>query len=166
MYIDVTVFSYPSSFIEKPFRNFYRKYIPQTPFLPFIPNEKQFILIRTNIKQQPTPQQSNAMISARRAETPNHPTNGKPIRSKETPKESEKNHDRNASKLIVHYIHERRFHLFKRDMHLIYEHIFERTPVVDVKMIVGNRNRRDSKHELIHKRPKRSLLTNTRRSRK
>jgi len=134
--------------------------------LTFIPNENQFILIRTNIQHQPTPQQSNAMISARRAETPNHPTNGKQIRSKETPKGSEKNDDKNASKLIVHYIHERRFHSIKRDMHLIYQNIFERTPVADVKMIVGNPNRRDSKHELIHKRPKRSLLTNTRRSRK
>ena len=138
VYIDVVLLSYPSSFIEKEFQNFYRKYIQQTPFLPFIPNEKQFILIRTNIKHQPTPQQSTAMISARRADTPNHPTNGKPIQSKETPKGSEKNDDKNASKLIVHYIHERRFHLFKRDMHLIYEHIFERTPAADVKMIVGN----------------------------
>jgi len=45
-------------------------------------------------------------------------------------------------------------------MHQVYEAIFKNTPVVDVKMIVGNRNREDTRNELIRKRPKPSLLKN------
>ena len=38
-------------------------------------------------------------------------------------------------------------------MHQVYEDIFKNTPAMDVKIIVGNRNRRDAKNELIRKRP-------------
>ena len=119
-------------------------------------------MLRANIRQQPTAQQSQVMMSATRADIPNHPNNAKPIQSKETPKRNGNEDNQNGSRLIIHYIHEQRFHSFKRDMHLIYQNIFENRRVANVKMIVGNRNRRDSRHELIHKRPKRSLLTNTR----
>ncbi len=40
----------------------------------------------------------------------------------------------------------------------MYENMFNNTPVSAFKMIVGNRNRRDARHELIRKRPKSSLL--------
>jgi hypothetical protein len=45
-------------------------------------------------------------------------------------------------------------------MHQVYENIFKNTPVSDVKLVVGNRNRHDASKELIRKRPKRSLLKN------
>jgi hypothetical protein len=45
-------------------------------------------------------------------------------------------------------------------MHQVYESVFKHTPVADVTMIVGNRNRRDTRSELIRKRPMRSLLKN------
>ncbi|CAF1379646.1 unnamed protein product [Adineta steineri] len=38
------------------------------------------------------------------------------------------------------------------------DNVFKNTPAMDLKLIVGNRNRRDAKNELIRKRPKRSLL--------
>ncbi len=45
-------------------------------------------------------------------------------------------------------------------MHQVYDNVFNNTPVTDVKMIVGNQNRRDASKELMRKRPKLSLLKN------
>ena len=58
-----------------------------------------------------------------------------------------------SDRLIIHYKHEKRFRSFKRDMHLIYEEVFQNTSVMAVEIVVGSRNRRDDKKELIHKRP-------------
>ncbi|CAF5208952.1 unnamed protein product, partial [Rotaria magnacalcarata] len=65
-----------------------------------------------------------------------------------------------GNKLIVHYTHEKRFQTFKSDMHQVYDNTFKDTPAADVKLIVGNKNRRPAKKELICKRPKQSLLIN------
>ena len=46
----------------------------------------------------------------------------------------------------------------KRDMHQIYDDVFKHSPVEDVKIIVGTRNQRDARNDLIQKRPKLSLL--------
>ncbi|CAF5229846.1 unnamed protein product, partial [Rotaria magnacalcarata] len=40
------------------------------------------------------------------------------------------------------------------------DNTFKDTPAADVKLIVGNKNRRSAKTELICKRPKQSLLIN------
>ena len=45
-------------------------------------------------------------------------------------------------------------------MHQVYNRGFQNTPVSDVQLIVGNRNRRDAKNPLIRQRTKRSLLQN------
>ncbi len=65
-------------------------------------------------------------------------------------------------KLIVHYTHEKRFQPFKRDMHYVYANVFRNTPAMNLQLIVGNRNRRDAKNELVRKRPKPSILQNKR----
>jgi hypothetical protein len=66
-----------------------------------------------------------------------------------------------GEKLFVHYKHEKRFQSCKRDMHRVYEDVFKNIPAMYAKLIVGNRNRRDAKNELIRKRPKKALLNNT-----
>ena len=63
-------------------------------------------------------------------------------------------------KLFVHYTHEKRFTALKRDMHHVYEDIFESTPAMYTKLIVGNRNRRQATDELIHKRPNQTFIQN------
>jgi hypothetical protein len=68
------------------------------------------------------------------------------------------NHPRN--KLFIHYTHEKRFHSFKRDMHRVYENTFGSTYAGNAQIVVGNRNRRDIKNELIHKGPKHRFLQN------
>ncbi|CAF5046318.1 unnamed protein product, partial [Rotaria socialis] len=72
---------------------------------------------------------------------------------------NKKEHTR-ANKLIAHYTHEKRFQAFKSDMHQVYDNTFKDTPAADVKLIVGNKNHRPAKTELICKRPKQSLLIN------
>ena len=70
-----------------------------------------------------------------------------------------------GKKLIVHYTHEKRFHSLKREIHQIYNDVFKNSPVADVKSIVGTRNRRDARNDLIRKRPQRALLKNKPRKR-
>jgi hypothetical protein len=61
---------------------------------------------------------------------------------------------------LVPNTHEKRFQPFKRDMHKIYDDTFKNSPAIEVKMLVGNRNRPDAKTEFIRKRPKRAVLQN------
>ncbi|CAM4752279.1 unnamed protein product [Rotaria magnacalcarata] len=63
-------------------------------------------------------------------------------------------------KLFIHYTHEKRFNVFKRDMHHVYEDTFKSTPAMYTNLIVGNRNRRQASDELIHKRPTQTFLLN------
>ena len=79
----------------------------------------------------------------------------------ESNKTSEKQSESKKNKLILHYTHEKRFASFKRDMHHIYHTVFYQTPAAERRIIVGNRNRPDAGRELIRKRPKPSILQNT-----
>lgn len=162
-------FSYPSSFINEQFRKFLYEYIPITSFLPIINDEQQFEHMRQNILGQPTSQQSQVAISAATADLDNDPpTNEESIQTTAQINNKQKNNDTKASnkRIIVHYKHEKRFHSFKRDMHHIYDNTFQNQIDKDIRMIVGNRNRRDAKKELIHKRPKQYLIKNTTHKRK
>ena len=56
------------------------------------------------------------------------------------------------NRLLLHYTHEKRFDSYKRDIHQIWSETFGNTPVIEVKVIVGNRNNRDARSELVRKR--------------
>jgi len=114
--------------------------------------------MRHKIIDQPTPRQSQIAISASTANLDNDQTDEKQNKTKESIKKITKTNY--GDKLIVHYTHEKQFEPFKRDMHRIYENVFENTPAMNLKLIVGNRNRRDAKNELVRKRPKSSILQN------
>ncbi|CAF3630056.1 unnamed protein product [Rotaria socialis] len=118
--------------------------------------------MRNKILDLPTARQSQVSISAATADIDNDQTD----ESQKEPATTITIHELNkkehtpANKLIVHYTHEKRFQTFKSDMHQVYDNIFKDTPAADVKLIVGNKNRRSGKTELICKRPKQSLLIN------
>ena len=65
-----------------------------------------------------------------------------------------------GDKFFVHYVHEQRFNTLKKDMHQVYDDVFQNTPAMYTRMVVDTRHRRDTKNELIRKRPKRTLLRN------
>ncbi|CAF1530007.1 unnamed protein product [Rotaria magnacalcarata] len=121
--------------------------------------------MRNKILNLPTTRQSQVLISAATADIANdqidEPQN-EPTTTTATTTVQERNKKEYAcgNKLIVHYTHEKRFQTFKSDMHQVYDNIFKDTPAADVKLIVGNKNRRLAKTELICKRPKQSLLIN------
>ncbi|CAF3577975.1 unnamed protein product [Rotaria socialis] len=166
IYIKLTLLynGYPSSFVEKQFRNFFSEYINSSSFLPFIDNETQFVTMRNKILNLPTARQSQVSISAATADIDNDQTyepQNEPITTTATTvQERNKKEHARGSKLIVHYTHEKRFQTFKSDIHQVYGNVFKDTPAADVKLIVGNKNRRSAKTELICKRPKQSLLIN------
>ncbi len=152
------LFSYPSTFIDNQFHKFFFEYISSSPS-PFITDEKQFFLMCHNIIDQPTPRQSQVAMRAATANIDNDPTDEEQNESKESSiKKTGKNETNYGDKLFIHYTHEKRFHSFKRDMHQVYDDIFKNTNAMDLKLIVGNCNRRDARNELIRKRPKPSLL--------
>jgi hypothetical protein len=68
--------------------------------------------------------------------------------------------------LFLHYKHEKRFDSFQRDLHKIYSDVFDGSEAVDLSLIVGHRNRGNTKSELIQTRPNSSLFKPKRLERK
>ncbi|CAF1487920.1 unnamed protein product, partial [Adineta steineri] len=119
----------------------------------------QYILLRHEILGQSTPSQSQAASRAATADVDNDQTDvTEETTSRESVEKIQKKPINNAERLFLHYKHEKRFRPFKRNMHKVYQNVFKNTSAMDLRLIVGNRNRRDAKNELIRKRPKRSLL--------
>ncbi len=116
--------------------------------------------MRHKLLGQPTPRQSQRALSAAMADIDNDQTDDQLIESRTVIDKPPVNNDNNNN-LFVHYTHEKRFQTLKRDMHQVYDDIFTNTPAMYTKLIVGTRNRRDVKNELIRKRPKRTVLQNT-----
>ena len=116
--------------------------------------------MRTKLMEQPTSRPSQVANNAAKAHLNNDPSNPEPIKIENSTSKTEQKPKNHESKLIFHYTHEKRFPSSKRGIHQTYEDIFKNTPAMDVKLIVGNRNRRASANDLIRKRPKKSLLKN------
>lgn len=130
-----------------------------TSILSFIENEQQFLLLRHEILDQLTPQQSQAASRAALADVDNDQTDiTAETTSRETVRKIQRKTISHADQLFLCYTHEKRFQPVKRNIHQVYGNVFKNTPAMDLKLIVGSRNRRDAKNELIKKRPKRSLL--------
>ncbi|CAM4828303.1 unnamed protein product, partial [Rotaria magnacalcarata] len=151
---------YPSTFIENEFHKYFSDYISTSPFLPSIDNEKNFFQFRKKLSGQPTPRQSQVALSAATADIDNDPEADERKQTTESQTKLDTTITNYEGKLFVHYTHEKRFRVLKRDMHHVYEHIFESTPAMYTKLIVGNRNRRQATDELIHKRPNQTFLQN------
>ena len=105
-------------------------------------------------------------ISAATADLDNHQTDEDHVEPKEPTRTTETKPINYGDRLFLHYTHERRFHSVKRDIHQGYEKVFQNTPAMDLTLVVGNRNRRDARTELIRKRPQQSLLKNKQRKSK
>lgn len=114
--------------------------------------------MRNKLLGEPTPRQSQTALSAATADMDND-QNDDQIMKEQTTTNKEPTND--GDKFFVHYRHEQRFNTLKKDMHQVYEDVFQTTPAIYTRMVVGTRNRRDTKNEIIRKRPKRTLLRNT-----
>jgi hypothetical protein len=73
--------------------------------------------------------------------------------------EIEKADEKSATRLIVHSVYEKRLETIQRDIHEVWAMTFEDSNMLNVKLIVGSRNARNAKLELVRTRPALSLLT-------
>ena len=69
-----TIFRYASPFIDEQFHEFFHEFIYATSILPFIENDQQFRLLRHEILDQLTPEQSQAASRAAIADVDNDQT--------------------------------------------------------------------------------------------
>ena len=114
----------------------------------------QFFILRQKILAQPTARQTQVARSIAAAVNTTNES------SEDLTTIVHQNVVHSRARSFIHYTHEKRFRRFKRDMHQLYDNVFQNTPAMAMKMVVGNRNRRDNTQELVHKRPKQSLLSN------
>ncbi|CAF1655043.1 unnamed protein product [Adineta ricciae] len=147
---------YSSSYIEDQFHKYFLGYINEAAFIPVVTEMTQFFLLRQKMLAQPTARQTQVARSIAAAAAAN--TTDEPSEDLTTITHENVVHSRDRS--FIHYTHEKRFRQFKRDMHQLYQNVFQNTPAIAVKMVVGNRNRPDNTKELVHKRPKQFLLSN------
>lgn len=115
------------------------------PLLPFIHNDTDLHQLGLKLLAEPTFKQSQT--------TKNEIANNH--------MEAESDDEHRITKFFVHHMHEQRFKSLKSEMHQVYNDAFENTSAMYTRMIMGTRNRRDMKNELIRKRPKHTLLQNT-----
>jgi len=66
---------------------------------------------------------------------------------------------KSTDNLIIHYTHEQRFDNFKKDIHKLWDQTLQQTPVVNTKLIVGNRNSRNATKTLMHRGPDHNYLS-------
>jgi hypothetical protein len=97
---------------------------------------------------QPDTSQSNVAINDLTASTDSEHLHQQPMDLQATNLQTTVIQKTHLLELIIHYTHEKRFDSLKRDMHKIYHTDFQNTPVDDIKMIVGTRNRRDARNDL------------------
>jgi len=121
--------------------------------------------MRQKLLGQPTQRQSQAALSEATADIENDQTDETTAENENTTTTTTTTANKpiynKDDKLFVHYTHEKRFQSLKRDMHRVYQNTFENSPAIYTRLVVGNRNRRNAQHELVRKRPKKTLLQNT-----
>jgi hypothetical protein len=52
--------------------------------------------------------------------------------------------------LIIHYTYEKRLQSNKTVIHQLWNQVFQQTPVIESRLIIGNRNSRNLTRELVH----------------
>jgi hypothetical protein len=111
-------------------------------------NENDFAFIRHSILNKPTiPEYQIASRIAKATNVNSEEKVDNPLVKARLRKQTK--FDTN---LIIHYTHEKRFQNNKKDIHQLWNQTFEQTPVIDTRLIIGNRNSRNMTRELVHRR--------------
>ena len=74
----------------------------------------------------------------------NHDTANDPLVRIHAKRQSKSLHN-----LIIHYLHEARLTSYKKDIHELWDQIFQQTVVLNTKLIVGNRNSQNTTRTLV-----------------
>ncbi|CAF1227425.1 unnamed protein product [Didymodactylos carnosus] len=145
---------YPPRFIYTRFKEFLSQYISSSSsFYLLIPScietEIQFSTMRTKVLQQKTDAEHQLLY---RVATITDNEQDEQAKDKFNQIKQQKE-DKWDKCVIVHYKHEQRFATYKRDFHQLWNDLFNGTPILNTKLIVGNRNNLNTKEELVSKRP-------------
>jgi hypothetical protein len=55
--------------------------------------------------------------------------------------------------LIIHYTYEKGLQTNKNVIHQLWNQVFQQTPAIGSRLVIGNRNSRNLTRELVHQRP-------------
>jgi len=120
-------------------------------------SENNFQIIRSNLLNKPTI--AEHQIASRIAKTINLHSNNTlddPLVKTRLAKPSKW-----INNLIIHYTHENRLESSKKDIHELWDHVFTNTPVMNTKLIIGNRNNPNMTKTLVRRNPRHQSSTNT-----
>ncbi|CAF4517713.1 unnamed protein product, partial [Rotaria magnacalcarata] len=151
---------YPSTYIDIHFGKFFGNAISQSSMIPFIDNENQFLIMRSRLLPRPSVKERETQhrIAAVRLNEETKVTNDKEKRTTITTMQKQNKANKFANTLFLHYTHEKRLHRMKREIHKIFSETFQGTLAMDLRLIVGHRNHRNTGHELVQKRPPPTML--------
>ena len=161
------IFSYPSTYINAQFQQFFMKYISSasSSILALIDSEEEFFKLRKQLLLQPTIKQILVNKSAATVDTITNDQNvvqeHGPINIRTMETTTIKQKDNKFKKMIfIHCTHETRLEGLKRQIHEIHDSFFKTTDYGDIRLVVGHRNNPNMEFELVRKRPHSSLLKN------
>ena len=144
-------YSYPPRYINTQFHKFFSSYLPTSFVLPIIKSEHDFSFIRQLLLYKPTISEYQIASRIAKAITNNSKEEvDDPLVKARLNKQSK--FDTN---LTIHYTYETRLQNNKRDIHQLWNCTFQQTPVMNTRLIVGNRNSRNLTRELVHRHPDR-----------
>jgi hypothetical protein len=134
-------------YINNRFKQFLHSKLYNKSIIPLFEAESAFQLIRFNLLNKPTV--AEHQIASRIARATDHQDEKLSVVT-EAEKQSIIS---DVDKLIIHYTHEKRFESFKKDIHRLWDKIFQSTPVSHTKLIIGHRNNKNATQELLRRRP-------------
>ena len=145
---------YPPRYIHSRFMKFFTNHIPTTTLLPIIGKDYLFTMIRNFLLNKPTAT-AHRVASRIANATDAHDTNivEDPLVRLQLNKESKW-----SDNIIIHHTHEARLKIYKTAVHQLWHQIFTETPVMNTKLIIGNRNNPNNKSRLARRRPHQDLL--------
>jgi len=114
-----------------------------------IDKENDFIFIRSHLLNKPTiSERQMAFRIAKTIDPKNKEIVGNPLVKPRLDQALKW-----LNNLIIHYTHEKRLETYKKDVHPLWNQILANTPVMNTKLIIGNRNSRNITREMLHKCP-------------
>ncbi len=141
--------SYPPRYIYSRFNKFFSSGLPTSFLLFMITIEHNFAFTRRILLNRPTiPEYQIASRITRTINVDSEEVVDNPLVRARLRKKTK--FDTN---LIIHYTYEKRLQRNKKDIHQLWNQIFQQTPIMDTRLIIGNRNSRNLTRELVHRRP-------------
>ncbi len=141
-------FSYPPRYLYDRFNQFFPSHLSISDVLPAIHTANDFVRLRSLLLNRPTiPEYQIASRLAKAIK--NNPAEkiNDPLVKARLNKQSK--FDTN---IIIHYTYEKRLQSNKNTIHQLWHQTFKQTPVMNTRLIIGNRNSPNMTQELVHRR--------------